>query len=248
MSDMRRRNPDQPPGVRDSHAPRALSDSGKSSILSPTEMMQPDSIRTKQEGPSRDGATNPAARKGQSEVVEPEASRPVARVTFGDELRRERELRQVELREIAEATKINRRYLEALEQNDFSELPGGLFNRSFVRAYCQTLGIDDEVMVNAYLLEEQVQAARADQFDPGVWRGDPFFMGAARKTGRSVGTDRLSRKIWWWVLAAIVLVVSAALLIYWRFWPLGDILALPVREPLPGSILAIAASVMKREC
>ena len=45
--------------------------------------------------------------------------------------------------------------LEALERNDFASLPGGLFNRGFVRAYCKHIGVDPEVMVNAYLLEER---------------------------------------------------------------------------------------------
>jgi len=83
--------------------------------------------------------------------------------TFGEELRRERELRRVSLREISEATKISLRHLEALERNDFQHLPGGVFNRGFVRAYAQFIGIDPEAMVNAYLLEEQTQGSGADQ-------------------------------------------------------------------------------------
>jgi transcriptional regulator with XRE-family HTH domain len=205
MSDLRRNEP-----------PQALSDSGKSSILTPTEMMQSHPIRSSTEEPSGGGSGDPTVQSGQTEIVEPSASRPPARVTFGEELRRERELRQVGLREIAEATKINRRYLEALERNDFTDLPGGLFNRSFVRAYCKTIGIDDEAMVNAYLLEEQVQSAKGDQFDPDVWRGDPSSRGKARpsvgaRTGRSPGT------VWLWVLVVVILVVSAATLVYLRY-------------------------------
>ena len=54
-------------------------------------------------------------------------------MSFGEEIRRERELRQISLREVAQATKINLRYLEAMERNEFGYLPGGLFNRAFVR-------------------------------------------------------------------------------------------------------------------
>ena len=79
--------------------------------------------------------------------------------SFGEELKRERELRQVSLREVSEATKINLRYLEALETNNFEHLPGGVFNRGFVRAYSQFIGIDPDAMVNAYRLEEQAQAS-----------------------------------------------------------------------------------------
>ena len=49
--------------------------------------------------------------------------------SFGENLRREREMRGVDLREIADATKINLRFLEAVENEEFGALPGGVFNR-----------------------------------------------------------------------------------------------------------------------
>lgn len=73
--------------------------------------------------------------------------------SFGETLKRERELREISLRQIAEATKINIRYLEALEENRFDVLPGGLFNKGFIRAYSHFIGIDSEAMVNSYLQE-----------------------------------------------------------------------------------------------
>ncbi|HJW99102.1 MAG TPA: RodZ domain-containing protein [Terriglobales bacterium] len=63
---------------------------------------------------------------------------------FGDKLRREREMRGVSLEEIAESTKIGTRSLRALEQEDFEKLPGGIFNKGFVRAYSRFLGIDED--------------------------------------------------------------------------------------------------------
>ena len=75
--------------------------------------------------------------------------------SFGEDIRRERELRRITLREVAESTKITLRYLEALEKNDFDQLPGGVFNRGFVRAYAEFIGVDPESMVTAYLLELQ---------------------------------------------------------------------------------------------
>jgi hypothetical protein len=73
--------------------------------------------------------------------------------SFGETLKRERELREISLRQIAEATKIAIRYLEALEANQFDVLPGGLFNKGFIRAYSRFIGIDGEAMVNTYLQE-----------------------------------------------------------------------------------------------
>src|SRR6266850_102032 len=73
--------------------------------------------------------------------------------SFGESLKRERELREISLRQISEATKINLRYLEALEENRFDALPGGLFNKGFIRAYATYIGIDCEATVNSYLHE-----------------------------------------------------------------------------------------------
>jgi len=73
--------------------------------------------------------------------------------SFGETLKRERELREISLRQISEATKINLRYLEALEENRFDALPGGLFNKGFIRAYATYIGIDCEATVNSYLQE-----------------------------------------------------------------------------------------------
>ena len=73
--------------------------------------------------------------------------------SFGESLKRERELREISLREISDATKINIRYLEALEENRFDVLPGGLFNKGFIRAYARYIGVDGEAMVDRYLVE-----------------------------------------------------------------------------------------------
>ena len=70
--------------------------------------------------------------------------------SFGDRLRREREMRGITLDEIAESTKISRRHLEALEKEDFDSLPGGIFNRGFVRSYARYLGIDEDQAVADY--------------------------------------------------------------------------------------------------
>jgi len=66
---------------------------------------------------------------------------------FGDRLRREREMRGVSLEEIAESTKVGTRSLRALEEEDFEKLPGGIFNKGFVRAYSRFLGLDEEQTV-----------------------------------------------------------------------------------------------------
>ena len=70
--------------------------------------------------------------------------------SFGEELRREREIRGISLKEIADATKISRRFLDAIERNDHKTLPAPVFTRGFVREYARYLGLNSEEMVNRY--------------------------------------------------------------------------------------------------
>jgi cytoskeleton protein RodZ len=70
--------------------------------------------------------------------------------TFGENLRREREMRGVTLQEIGESTKISLRLLRAIEEDHFSELPGGVFTRSFIRSYARYLGLDEEHVLAEY--------------------------------------------------------------------------------------------------
>ena len=70
--------------------------------------------------------------------------------TFGEELRREREIRGISLKEIADATKISKRFLEAIERNDHPTLPAPVFTRGFVREYARYLGLNAEEIVSNY--------------------------------------------------------------------------------------------------
>jgi cytoskeleton protein RodZ len=70
---------------------------------------------------------------------------------FGERMQREREMRGITLDEIAEGTKITVRCLRAIEREEFSKLPGGIFNKGFVRAYARYIGIDEEQAVTDFL-------------------------------------------------------------------------------------------------
>ena len=74
-------------------------------------------------------------------------------MSFGEELRRERVVREISLEEISSATKISLRLLQALEDGDVRRLPPPTFTRGFIRAYAGHLGIDPEEKVNAYLAD-----------------------------------------------------------------------------------------------
>lgn len=71
---------------------------------------------------------------------------------FGERLRREREMRGVTIQEISTATRISTRFLEALENEQWDQLPGGVFNRGFIRSIARFLGLDEESLVAEYAL------------------------------------------------------------------------------------------------
>jgi cytoskeleton protein RodZ len=72
---------------------------------------------------------------------------------FGGKLRVARERRGISLQQIAAATKISIAALEALERNDLSRLPGGIFSRSFVRSYAVEVGLNPDDTVHQFLEE-----------------------------------------------------------------------------------------------
>jgi cytoskeletal protein RodZ len=79
---------------------------------------------------------------------------------FGEKLRKQRQQRGLELDAISNTTKISTRMLRALEDEHFDQLPGGVFNKGFVRAYARQVGLDEEEVVADYLTalrESQIQ-------------------------------------------------------------------------------------------
>lgn len=82
----------------------------------------------------------------------PTEKKDVSKAGFGEHLRREREMRGISLDEITAATRIGPRFLEALENEQWDHLPGGIFNRGFVRAIAHHLGLNDEQLLSEYTL------------------------------------------------------------------------------------------------
>ena len=74
----------------------------------------------------------------------------MAKGSFGEILKREREMREVTLNEVTVATRIAPRFLEAFEREDWEKLPGGVFNRGFVRAIARYLGLNEENLLSEY--------------------------------------------------------------------------------------------------
>ena len=70
--------------------------------------------------------------------------------SIGEQLRLAREARGIGLREICDQTRISVHYLEAIEANDYKRLPGGVFNRSFIKAYAKCIGYDEREAIEGY--------------------------------------------------------------------------------------------------
>ena len=70
--------------------------------------------------------------------------------SIGEQLRLAREERGIPLRDICDQTRISVHYLEAIESNDYKRLPGGVFNRSFIKAYARCVGYDEREAIEGY--------------------------------------------------------------------------------------------------
>ena len=69
---------------------------------------------------------------------------------FGSYIKHERELRGVPLEKISRITKIHIRFLEALEDNRFDDLPGEVFIKGYIKSYANIIGSDVDEMLNSY--------------------------------------------------------------------------------------------------
>jgi hypothetical protein len=74
----------------------------------------------------------------------------MGREDFGPRLRQEREWRGISLEELAVTTKVSIELWEAMERNDFSRWPSGVFARAFVRDYARAVGLDADAVVNDF--------------------------------------------------------------------------------------------------
>jgi cytoskeleton protein RodZ len=105
---------------------------------------------------------------------------------FGNKFRQAREKKNLSLDDVSNVTKISARMLQAIEQEQFDQLPGGVFNKGFIRAYAKHLGLDAEEAVTDYLTclrEAQIGAQE-------IWetvRPDPVRVTASTKARATDG-------------------------------------------------------------
>jgi cytoskeleton protein RodZ len=119
---------------------------------------------------------------------------------FGAMLREARERRGLSLRVIADKTRISVRVLDALERNDISRLPGGIFSRAFVRAYAVEVGLDPEQAIAEFI-------ARFPH--DSVTQGHPRTLARA-----DAAAGRGGRALTWMLRLALLLLAAGAVLAY----------------------------------
>jgi len=125
--------------------------------------------------------------------------------SFGEKLKSEREKRAITLEQISLSTKIGLRMLRAMEEEKFNQLPGGIFNRGFVRAYARHVGLDEDQAVADYL-EASGEGAPA--------KADAEI--EAESTPAESREPTPSRQFSWGLFAAILLLVALALWLWSR--------------------------------
>jgi cytoskeleton protein RodZ len=162
--------------------------------------------------------------------------------SFGEKLKLEREKRKVTLEQISVSTKIGIRMLRALEEDQFDQLPGGIFNKGFVRAYSRVLGLDEDQTVAEYLQasgDAPLVSVDASSHDPALPGGlppglphnaravdarrdqhrDQHKESEAEGKIRSLeASSKLSgQQLPWGIFAALLLIVALALSLWSRY-------------------------------
>lgn len=83
-------------------------------------------------------------------------------LSLGEKLRQAREARGITISEVAEQTRISSLYLEGIEADDYRTLPGGIFNKGFVKSYAKYVGVDEQEALQDYA---RLMASQDNQAD-----------------------------------------------------------------------------------
>ena len=100
---------------------------------------------------------------------------------FGEKFRKAREKKELSLDDVSNVTKISSRMLRAIEEEHFDDLPGGVFNKGFIRAYAKHLGLDSEEAVTDYLAS--LRQAQIDAQE--VWDAQPSGPARSGSNGKA---------------------------------------------------------------
>lgn len=146
---------------------------------------------------------------------------------IGYSLRAARERQGIGLPEAELATKIRVKYIRALEDEDFSALPGDTYARGFLRTYADYLGLDGEIYVDEY----------ASRFHNDEWEDEPRL---ARRVPRRPRRERTIARAVMLVLAGIA-AVTMLVIVAWKFGNVGSSSPALGKHPAQTHVLALRA-------
>jgi cytoskeleton protein RodZ len=136
--------------------------------------------------------------------------------SFGEKLKQEREKRKITLEQISVSTKIGTRMLQALEEDKFNQLPGGIFNKGFVRAYSRCVGLDEDQTVAEYLLASGDAPPPRTEIAPREDEARENRENEERISRLEAVSDAPARQLPWGLFAAILLLIALALALWSR--------------------------------
>jgi Helix-turn-helix domain/Domain of unknown function (DUF4115) len=112
---------------------------------------------------------------------------------FGEKLRQRREQRGISLDAISTTTKISTRMLRAIEDEHFEQLPGGVFNKGFVRAYARSVGINEDEAISDYLAALRESQVHAQTILPNFRAEKPVVDGVKSSATKSAEDGSVAR-------------------------------------------------------
>jgi cytoskeleton protein RodZ len=158
--------------------------------------------------------------------------------SFGARLKREREQRKITLDEIAVSTKIGTRFLAAIEEDRFDQLPGGIFNKGFIRAYARHLGMDENQAIADFV------AASEPSLPEPPPQNAPVLAALAERVPEAKKRSRGDGGIPWGIFAIVLLVLACGFAL-WGFHSREKPARPSIEVPGPGKPDASAVTDQK---
>jgi transcriptional regulator with XRE-family HTH domain len=131
---------------------------------------------------------------------------------FGEDLRTERLSRGIALEQITAVTKISQRHLQALEQNKFRSLPGGILNKGIVRGYTGALGLDQQDWTDRFMQAYTISGQMLD--DDRGWMEFASNVGKAR----ILRHDAYEVRLRWAGAVLLIIAIAAAGYLTFRYY------------------------------
>lgn len=129
--------------------------------------------------------------------------------SLGEQLSRARAARGVSLREVAEQTRITMRHLEAIEADDYKSLPGGIFNKSFIKSYARHVGFPEARALELYERAARERGLYTEEVATSPQRSRIYTGETSRSPLMTYGLSLV-------IVAVLALVVYAGLQYYRR--------------------------------